>query len=211
MDLLRNLLGLVEAGGPVMIPIGLISVWMWIMIALKADWIWRVRRHALPIDEALGHLRSGGPLPPVHGCPKTLALIGFMQHRALAGTPADAASRQIFFEVAVRRQLRNLYRHLPAIMTLAAAAPLLGLLGTVSGMVETFRVMALYGTGNAQAMASGIREALLTTQAGLLVAIPGLVAGRILGKKVRAIHQDILVFHRAVSQWLEKEVRACSD
>jgi biopolymer transport protein ExbB len=65
--------------------------------------------------------------------------------------------------------------------------------------------------GNAQAMASGIKEALLTTQAGLLVAIPGLIAGQIMRKKVRGIHQDILVFHRAVRQWLEKEWRPCND
>ena len=93
-------------------------------------------------------------------------------------------------------------------MVLAAAAPLLGLLGTVTGMVETFRVIGLYGMGNAQAMASGIKAALITTQAGLLVAIPGLLIGQALSKKVKGIHREILIFHRAVTQWLEKESRS---
>jgi biopolymer transport protein ExbB len=60
------------------------------------------------------------------------------------------------------------------IALLATVAPLLGLLGTVSGMVTTFSVIAEFGTGNARAMASGISEALITTQTGLVVAVPGL-------------------------------------
>jgi hypothetical protein len=55
---------------------------------------------------------------------------------------------------------------------LAAVAPLLGLLGTVTGMIATFDVLAVFGTGNAKAMAGGISEALITTQTGLLVALP---------------------------------------
>jgi len=65
-------------------------------------------------------------------------------------------------------------RYLSIIGVLAAMAPLLGLLGTVTGMMATFDVISMFGTGNARAMAGGISEALVTTQTGLLVAIPGL-------------------------------------
>ena len=65
-------------------------------------------------------------------------------------------------------------RHIGAIAVLAAVAPLLGLLGTVGGMITTFTVIAKFGTGNAKALASGISEALITTQTGLVVAVPGL-------------------------------------
>ena len=65
---------------------------------------------------------------------------------------------------------------------LAAIAPLLGLLGTVLGMIETFDVIAMFGTGNARAMAGGISVALITTQTGLLVAIPGLLMSNRLGR-----------------------------
>jgi biopolymer transport protein ExbB len=207
MNIFRTFLDLVEIGGPVMVPLGLLSAWMWILIALKSDWIWRVGRCSLAVEDAIGCLRSGQTPERTRDCPKSRALSYFMKHHLPCCPEAAGEPEQLFFEVAVRRQLRDLYRFIPAIMILAAAAPLLGLLGTVSGMVETFRVIGQYGMGNAHAMASGIKEALITTQAGLLVAIPGLLAGQFMKKKVRAIHQDILVFHKAVSQWLEKELR----
>ncbi len=65
---------------------------------------------------------------------------------------------------------------------MAAIAPLLGLLGTVLGMIETFDVISVFGTGNSRAMASGIGVALITTQSGLLVAIPGLLMSNRLGR-----------------------------
>ncbi len=71
-------------------------------------------------------------------------------------------------------------------------------------MVETFRAIGLYGMGNAQAMASGIREAMITTQAGLLVAIPGIFIGHVLRKRANTIQHDLLVFQRGITQWLEK-------
>ncbi|MBE9569130.1 MAG: MotA/TolQ/ExbB proton channel family protein, partial [Proteobacteria bacterium] len=72
------------------------------------------------------------------------------------------------------REMSPLRRFLSVIAVLAAVAPLFGLLGTVTGMMTTFDVIAVFGTGNAKAMAGGISEALITTQSGLLVAIPGL-------------------------------------
>jgi biopolymer transport protein ExbB len=72
------------------------------------------------------------------------------------------------------RHRSDLRRFLASIAVLASVAPLLGLLGTVLGMIETFDVISLFGTSNAKAMAGGISVALVTTQTGLLVAIPGL-------------------------------------
>ena len=72
-------------------------------------------------------------------------------------------------------------------------------------MIETFRVIGIHGMGNAQAMASGIREAMITTQAGLLIAIPGIFIGQVLKKKANSTQRDLLVFQRGISQWIEKE------
>jgi biopolymer transport protein ExbB len=80
------------------------------------------------------------------------------------------------------RLRRRLDSRLSLIAVLAAIAPLLGLLGTVLGMIETFDVIAMFGTGNARAMAGGISVALITTQTGLLVAIPGLLMSNRLGR-----------------------------
>lgn len=69
----------------------------------------------------------------------------------------------------------RLTKFLPTLQAIASIAPLLGLLGTVLGMIKTFIVIGEHGVGNAQALAGGISEALLTTAAGLSVAIPTVV------------------------------------
>ena len=68
----------------------------------------------------------------------------------------------------------RLNRTLPLIKMLVALCPMLGLLGTVTGMMEVFDIIAVLGTGNARAMASGISKATIPTMAGMMVAIPGL-------------------------------------
>jgi biopolymer transport protein ExbB len=74
---------------------------------------------------------------------------------------------------------------LPFLALTAAAAPLMGLLGTVLGIIKTFKAMALYGTGNAKAFSAGISEALITTAEGLIVAIPVLVVHGMLKSYVK--------------------------
>ena len=68
----------------------------------------------------------------------------------------------------------GLERHLQTLAVLGAVAPLLGLLGTVSGMIKVFEVITVFGTGNTRGRASGISEALVTTMAGLFTALSGL-------------------------------------
>ena len=77
------------------------------------------------------------------------------------------------------------------IKALIAVCPLLGLLGTVSGMITTFNVMNIFGTGNAKAMSGGISEAMITTQFGLVVAIIGIYVSMILTRRAR--HFETLV------------------
>jgi len=85
----------------------------------------------------------------------------------------------------------RLDRLLPFLGLTAAAAPLMGLLGTVLGIIKTFQAMAIYGTGNAKSFSAGISEALITTAQGLIVAIPVLVIHGILKSLVKAKYGDI--------------------
>ncbi len=73
---------------------------------------------------------------------------------------------------------------LPIIKMLTALSPLLGLLGTVTGMIHVFDVMAVTGNGNARAMASGISQATIPTMAGMVVAITGLYFNRLLEQRI---------------------------
>ena len=83
--------------------------------------------------------------------------------------------------------VHDLERYLNTFGTVAAVAPLLGLLGTVVGMIRVFTEITVQGTGNANALAGGISEALITTAAGLVVAIPALVMHRYFTGKIDTI------------------------
>ena len=83
--------------------------------------------------------------------------------------------------------VHDLERYLNTLGTVAAVAPLLGLLGTVVGMIRVFTEITVQGTGNANALAGGISEALITTAAGLVVAIPALVMHRFFTGKIDTI------------------------
>jgi len=83
-----------------------------------------------------------------------------------------------------------------------AAAPLLGLLGTVVGMVETFEVINAFGIGNPHLMAQGISKALLTTQAGLTVAFPALLFRVYLANKKKSLVDSLLGDQETISQKL---------
>lgn len=76
-------------------------------------------------------------------------------------------------------------------LVIASVAPLMGLLGTVTGMISTFDIITLYGTGNPKLLSGGISEALVTTMLGLIVAIPALLIGQYLNTKNEAIKVDM--------------------
>lgn len=89
------------------------------------------------------------------------------------GDRSSVAARHIRAAWLSRAQIR-LQRYMPMVRVLIALCPLLGLLGTVSGMVQVFDVMALSGTGNPRAMAAGVSRATVPTMAGMVIAISGL-------------------------------------
>jgi len=91
---------------------------------------------------------------------------------------------EILYEkiLAVRPRLE---RFLPFIALTAAAAPLLGLLGTVTGMIKTFNLITIFGTGDAKSLSAGISEALVTTELGLVVAIPALILHGLISRMAR--------------------------
>lgn len=84
-------------------------------------------------------------------------------------------------------------RRLPLLAVIATASPLMGLLGTVMGMVKTFALITVFGTGNAGKLSSGISEVLVTTELGLAVAIPSLVAHGYLSHR---IHKQLALLER---------------
>jgi biopolymer transport protein ExbB len=84
------------------------------------------------------------------------------------------------------QQRLSLERWLGAIAITASVSPLLGLLGTVSGMITTFKAMSLFGAGDASAVSGGVGEALINTELGLVVAIPALLAHALMSRKAKS-------------------------
>src|SRR5688572_7765996 len=87
---------------------------------------------------------------------------------------------------ALLEQRNRLERWLGSIAMTASVAPLLGLLGTVSGMITTFKAMTLFGSGDPSVVSGGIAEALITTELGLVVAIPALLAHALMSRRVKS-------------------------
>ncbi len=98
-----------------------------------------------------------------------------------AGLSNSRQGREVMkdsIQEAANHVIHEMERYLSVLGTIAAIAPLLGLLGTVLGMIKVFTAIMLEGTGNAGVLAGGISEALITTAAGLCVAIPAMIAHR---------------------------------
>ena len=168
MDLILNTYEYLRSGGIVMIPIILTSLWMWALIVERALYFRRIDKDDVDIKQAV-EMISGSPLPDISNGLRARVVTGFLKER----TGNKKLDRDILDQCAMR-ETPPLRRCLSVIAVLAGVAPLFGLLGTVTGMITTFDVISLFGTGNAKAMAGGISEAMITTQSGLLVAIPGL-------------------------------------
>jgi biopolymer transport protein ExbB len=106
----------------------------------------------------------------------------------LVGLRYCSSSKEILEEhlqSVLLRQRLHFERRLPLLAVIATAAPLMGLLGTVVGMVKTFALITVFGTGNAGKLASGISEVLVATELGLVVAIPTLIAHGFLAHRIQ--------------------------
>lgn len=175
-----------RTGGPVMLPLLLVSLAMWLLIANRAIVLRRLSIRPLSGQEALACIQ-GNHSPEAGGsCAVGLLVLRFLDR--MSGDPG--LDRNILDELVLSLN-RSLTEFLPLIGVLAAVAPLLGLLGTVTGMMSTFEVMSLFGTGNAKGMAGGISEALITTQTGLIVAIPGLYMKNFLERRAQALQRQL--------------------
>jgi biopolymer transport protein ExbB len=127
------------------------------------------------IDDVLGDLAEGNREGAARRARQIEGISGEMLVTAVdhAGEKRTILEELLFEKILKVRPA--LERFLPFLAITAAAAPLLGLLGTVTGMIKTFQLLTIFGTGDAKSLSAGISEALVTTELGLIVAIPALV------------------------------------
>ena len=182
------MLELVKAGGWLMLPIIVCSV---VALAIIVERVWSLRmQRVLPKhlvaqvwrwekvrklnDENLRDLQASSPL----GSILAAGILNRNQSRDIMKESIEDTGRHIVHE---------LERYLNTLGTIAAITPLLGLLGTVIGMIKVFATITTQGVGNPGALAGGISEALLTTAAGMSVAIPTLMFFRYFRGRVRML------------------------
>lgn len=110
---------------------------------------------------------------------------------ALLKLPYGRPAVEAAFEEATIQEEQSLARGLRPLATIAQVAPMLGLLGTVTGMIISFNQISAFGTGDPSIVANGIGQALVTTAAGLIVAIPVIMGHAFLSSRVEAILVEI--------------------
>ncbi|WP_455199074.1 MotA/TolQ/ExbB proton channel family protein [Kaarinaea lacus] len=170
---------IVKAGGWLMAPIILCSI---VALAIIGERLWSLqRKRIIPkhLVAQIWQMHSKGQLNAEQiGIVRKSSPLG----RVLASGLSNANnSREVMkesIEETGRHVVHELERYLNSLGTIAAITPLLGLLGTVIGMIKVFSVITAEGVGNPAVLAGGISEALITTAAGLSVAIPSLMAHR---------------------------------
>ncbi|MBK9387108.1 MAG: MotA/TolQ/ExbB proton channel family protein [Planctomycetes bacterium] len=184
----ETLLEHIKAGGPVMYPIFAMAGAALLVVLLK--WVSflfmrkpsrsrlaavlaavRQRDHATAVEQAQ---RVGGPSG-------RMLTVG-AQH---LGEPRELIE-EVMYETVLETKLR-LNRWLPFVAVCASSAPLLGLLGTVTGIMNTFKLITVFGSGDVKMLSGGISEALITTEYGLIVAIPSLLLHALLSRKAKGM------------------------
>jgi len=193
-DLLADAADLWAQGGFVMPWLVGSTIVLWWAIGERA---WSLRRGTRqPLATVIDRHHRG------HGRPA--GVIGTAVHRVVALQASQRTPSR------VREVLADLYddldRHAVLVASLAATAPLVGLLGTVTGMIETFdslTTMSLHRSGGG--VAGGISEALVSTQMGLAVAIPGLLAGRLLERRQQQLVDELDALPELVAALVARE------
>ncbi|MDX1432725.1 MAG: MotA/TolQ/ExbB proton channel family protein [Gammaproteobacteria bacterium] len=169
------MLELVKAGGWLMAPILLCSV---IAMAIIAERFWTLQRRRIAPSDLVVHVwqwAKAGHLTEERI--RTLRRGSPLGRILAAGLANRDKSREVMkesIEDVGRHVVHDLERYLNALGTIASITPLLGLLGTVIGMIRVFSIITTQGVGDPGVLAGGISQALITTAAGLTVAIPSL-------------------------------------
>ncbi len=176
---------IVVAGGWLMIPIILCSI---AVIAITAERFWTLKPEKIAPRTLLGDVWNMIQNNQFDGDKlKDLRRSSPLGRILAAGLSNSRHGRDVMkdsIEEAANQVIHDLERYLTILGTIAAITPLLGLLGTVIGMIKVFSAIMLEGTGNAGVLAGGISQALITTAAGLSVAIPAMISHRYFLRKM---------------------------
>ncbi|MFT6103182.1 MAG: biopolymer transport protein ExbB [Granulosicoccus sp.] len=179
---------IILSGGWLMWPIILCSI---AVIAISIERLWTLNANKIAPKNQLAQVWSWVQNNQVDAAKlRQLRQSSELGRILAAGLSNAQAGRDVMkdsIQEAATQVIHAMERYVGALGTIAAVSPLLGLLGTVLGMIKVFVAIELQGTGNAGALAGGISEALITTAAGLCVAIPAMIMHRFFVRKIDSL------------------------
>ena len=179
------MLEIVQSGGWLMVPILLCSI---IAAAISVERLWSLQRARVLPQDLLAETWTGIKNDDMDAQKlrdlRNTSALGQVFAAGIANGRASRDAMKQAMEEATSAVSHELERYLTGLGIIASISPLLGLLGTVVGMITVFRALMMEGAGNANVLAGGISQALITTAAGLSVAIPALMFHRFFLRRV---------------------------
>lgn len=179
------MLEIVQSGGWLMVPILLSSI---LAAAISVERLWTLQRSRITPRNLLAQVWAALKNGELDGQRLRELRASSPLGQVLAAGVANASrGREVMkeaMEEAAAQVTHDLERYLTSLGIIASISPLLGLLGTVVGMIQVFTALMLEGAGNANVLAGGISQALITTAAGLSVAIPAIIFHRFFLRRV---------------------------
>lgn len=191
-------------GGLLMIPIGICSV---LALAFSIERVWFLWQAHIPVTnfwDKLNPLLEEGSFSEAREQTRQFnGILARVVRQGLSVNPltGDRAAEEM--EAFGLEQVPRMERFLPALNFIARISPLLGLLGTVAGMIQTFSVIAEAGVGNPELLAGGIYKALITTASGLAVGITTLFFHHLISRRVDHITHEMEMGLRRVRESIE--------
>ncbi|NIM20722.1 MAG: MotA/TolQ/ExbB proton channel family protein [Candidatus Latescibacteria bacterium] len=175
-------------GGVVMIPLGLLSIMGVAVVIEKAVNLQHRRVIQNEIVNYIESVKEPSDIPmAIKLCQRYDSPFANVIRAGLEEANSTPFEVRQAMEDTGRREMKRLERYLVVLETVAAASPLLGLLGTVLGMIKVFSVISIAGVGQAGLLSGGIAEALITTAFGLSIGIPALIAYNFFDSRVDAL------------------------
>lgn len=176
-------LDVLRSGGPIMVVLAILSVASLALIVVKTLDLWTCRSGEAARRAAIATWASGDTTGARAAVLSGRSPADRVTAAAMAALTAGMPRERLLAEMTRRgnAELDRMTRHIRILELIAMVSPLLGLLGTVTGMIQSFQELAAAeGAANASVLAGGIWQALLTTAAGLVVAIPAAIAASLL-------------------------------
>ncbi|MDI6793351.1 MAG: MotA/TolQ/ExbB proton channel family protein [bacterium] len=178
-------------GGPVLVVIILTSVTAFTLIIER--WIFLSRQRTRPefLRKFFDLERKAEYSGASELCAETRGPVARIMQVGITNRQDEKEVVRERIREVILEELPGLERYLSTIAVLGTIMPLLGLLGTVTGMISTFNVLSIAGTTDPNALAAGISEALITTEAGLITAIPTMLFHNFLSNKVDRLQLEM--------------------